>query len=111
MPRFTYTVLSSAVPGREAEFKQWYAGQHLPDLLKMPGVISGKLFELDFQRVYDLDAPRWTLMTIYELECDDPEACIDMLKAASGSAAMPGTDSLSKVGMIQVAGHLIAQAE
>ena len=111
MARFTYTVLSCAVAGREDEFKQWYVNQHLPDLLKMPGVVSGKLFELDFHRVYDLDAPRWTLMTIYELECDDPEVCIDALKAASGSAQMPGTDSLSKQGMIQVAGHLIAQAQ
>ena len=110
MPRFTYTVLSSAVPGREEEFVAWYSGRHMQDVLKIPGVVSGKLFRLDFHRVYDLDAPQWTLMTIYELECDDPEEQIDRIKAASGTPEMPGTDALTKVGMVQVAGHLIAEA-
>jgi hypothetical protein len=109
MARFTYTILSQAVPGREEEFVAWYSEQHLKDVLKMPGVVSGKLFRLDFRRVYNLDTPQWTLMTIYELDCDDPESTIDYIKAMSGSEAMPATDSLTKVGMIQVAGHLIAE--
>ncbi|MGE3693256.1 MAG: hypothetical protein AB7F98_17915 [Novosphingobium sp.] len=110
MPRFTYTVLSHAVPGKEEEFIDWYINRHLVDVLKFPGVVSGKLFRLDFQRVYDLDAPQWTLMTIYELECDEPEPLINRLRDASGSAAMPSTDALTKAGMIQVAGHLIGEA-
>jgi len=109
MPRFTYTILSRAVPGREEEFADWYANRHLADVLKFPGVVSGRLFRLDFHRVYDLDAPQWTLMTIYELECDEPEALINRIRDASGSAEMPATDALTKVGMIQVAGHLIAE--
>lgn len=109
MAQFTYTVLSRAVPGREEEFIKWYTEQHMVDVLKFPGVVSGKLYRLDFQRVYDLDAPQWTLMTIYELEGDDPEAMVNKLRDASGSAAMPSTDTLNKVGMIQAAGHLIAE--
>lgn len=62
-----------------------------------------------FQRVYELDeAPQWTLMTIYELEGDDPEPIIDSIRAASGSGAMPASDALTKAGMIQAAGHQIA---
>ncbi|MDG2003777.1 MAG: hypothetical protein P8J20_10640 [Novosphingobium sp.] len=109
MARFTYTVLSRAVPGQEDEFIQWYTERHMVDVLKMPGVVSGKLFRLDFQRVYDLDAPQWTLMTIYELEGDDVEAIVNQLRDASGSAAMPSTDTLNKEGMVQIAGHLIAE--
>ncbi len=111
MARFTYTVLSRAVPGREEEFIDWYTEQHLVDVLKLPGVVSGKLYRLDFQRVYDLDAPQWTLMTIYELEGDDPEAIINNLRDAAGSAAMPSTETLTKLGMVQAAGHLIASRE
>ena len=111
MTRFTYTVLSQAKPGREEELVEWYGGRHLPDVLKMPGVVGGRLFRLDFQRVYDLDAPQWTLMTIYELEGAHPEPIIDAIKAASGSAAMPMCDALSKVAMVQAAGHLIAAGE
>lgn len=110
MPRFTYTVLSRAHPGRLDEFEEWYCNRHMPDVARFPGVVSARLFKLDFQRVYDLDAPHWDLMTIYELECDDPQATIDMLRDASGSEAMPMTDTLTKVGMIQAAGHLIASS-
>jgi monoterpene epsilon-lactone hydrolase len=109
MARFQYTILSSATPGREEDFIAWYRGRHLADVCRMPGVIGGKLFQMDFQRVYDLDAaPQWTLMTIYELEGDDPEPIIAAIRAASGSAQMPATDALTKVGMVQAAGHLIA---
>ncbi len=110
MARFTYTILNTALPGREDEFIAWYTSRHLHDVLKIPGVISGKLFKLDFHRVYDLDAPQWTVMTIYELDADEPGPLIDRIKAASGTAAMPATDSYTKAGMIQVAGHLIAEA-
>lgn len=111
MARFHYAVLSKAVPGREEEFVRWYQEQHMPDVVKMPGVVGGKVIRLDFQRTYDLDAPDYTLLTVYELEGDEPGPIIEMLKAASGSDAMPMTDSLTKVGMIQVAGHLIASLD
>lgn len=111
MARFHYAVLSQAVSGREEEFIRWYRDQHLPDVVKMPGVVSGKLIELDFQRVYDLDAPQYTLLTLYELEGDDPETVIDSIKAASGSDGMPMSSSLTKAGMIQAAGRLIASSQ
>ena len=111
MARFTYSILSRAVPGREEEFKAWYRDRHINDVLAMPGVVRGQLIELGFQRVYDLDAPQYTLLTIYELEGDDPEPIINALRDASGSANMPATDTLSKAGMIQVAGRVIASGE
>ena len=109
MARFQYTILSRSQAGQEEEYIRWYTEQHLPDVTRMPGVVSAKLFRMDFQRVYDLDAPQWTLMTLYELEGEDPATMIDALRDASGSAAMPATDTLNKSGMIQAAGHLIAQ--
>jgi len=108
MARFHYTILSRAVPGREEEFIAWYRDQHITDVCRMPGVVGGQLFQLDFQRVYDLDAPQWTLMTIYDLEGEYPEPIIDNIRAASGSAIMPATETLNKAGMIQAAGHRIA---
>jgi hypothetical protein len=111
VPRFNYTVLSRSQPGQEEEFVRWYTEQHLPDIRRMPGVVNAKLFRMDFQRVYDIDAPQWTLMTLYELEGDDPEQIINALRDASGRPEMPGTDTLDKSGMIQAAGHLIAQID
>lgn len=112
MPRFTYSVLSRAVAGREEEFVAWYRDRHFPDVLRMPGVVAGKLVRLDFQRIYELDgAPQWTLLTLYELEGDDPESVIDSIKAASGSDAMPMSDALTKAGMVQAAGQVIAASD
>ena len=108
MARFKYIVLSRAHPGREEEFAEWYASQHLGDVARMPGVVGAQLVRLDFQRVYEIDAPQWTLLTQYELEGDNPEAIIDSIKAASGTEAMPMSDALTKAGMIQAAGHVIA---
>jgi len=111
MARFTYISLVKAAEGREAEMIAWYRSRHLIDVVNMPGVVSGKLFELDFHRVYDLpDAPKWTTMVVYELEGDDPEPIVNRLRDASGSAAMPSCDAVTKFGMVQVAGHLIAEA-
>ena len=109
MARFKYVVLSRSQPGREEEFVAWYAGQHLGDVARIPGVVSVQLVQLDFQRVYDLNAPQWTLLTMYELEGDQPETIIDSIKAVSGTDAMPMSDALTKAGMIQAAGHVIAE--
>jgi epsilon-lactone hydrolase len=109
MARFKYIVLSRAQPDREEEFVTWYRDQHLGDVARMPGVVSVELVRLDFQRVYDLDAPQWTLLTQYVLEGDNPETIIDSIRAASGSDAMPMSDALTKAGMVQAAGHVIAE--
>ena len=112
MSKFTYVVLSRAVSGREEEFIAWYRDQHLQDVLRMPGVVAGKLIRLDFQRTYEIDnPPTWTLMTLYELEGLDPESIIDSIKAASGSDSMPMSDALSKAGMLQAAGQVIATGD
>ena len=34
------------VAGREDEFNRWYDGQHLPDMLAVPGFVSGQRFAL-----------------------------------------------------------------
>ena len=108
MARYHYVILSRAQAGQEAAYRRWYAEQHLPDVARQPGVVSAKLFAPVVQTVYDLDAPAWTLMTLYELECDDPAATTAAIKALAGTAAMPMTDALDKSGMVQVIGEQIA---
>ena len=108
MARYHYVILSRSKPGREDEYRRWYAEHHLHDVARQPGVISARLFAPDVQRVYDLDAPAYVLMTIYELETDDPEALLAKIRGMSGSDAMPATDAIDKSGMVQIVGHQIA---
>lgn len=104
MARYKYVILARGHAGRDDEFGRWYDAQHLGDVLRLPGVIGGARYPLAFQKVYDLDAPRYTSMTIYDIETDDPQGFIEAIAALSGSEAMPATDALDKSGMIQVVG-------
>ena len=108
MARFQYVILSRSKPGHEEEYVRWYAEQHLADVCRIEGVISGALPRLALQKVYDLNAPQWTLMTIYELEADNPQTVIDAILATAGSDVMPLTDALDRSGMVQAVGRQIA---
>lgn len=108
MARYHYMILSRARPGQVDEYRRWYAEQHLSDVARQPGVVSARLFVPDVQKTYDLDAPDWELMTLYELETDDPSGAMEAIRALAGSAGMPMTDTLDKSGMVQVIAHQIA---
>ena len=107
MARFQYMILNRAKPGQAEEFKRWYRDQHLADVRRVEGVVDAKLFDITFQKDYDLDLPGYDVMTVYELECEDPVAKMEEIKAMSGSEAMPGTDTIEKSGMVQAIGHLM----
>lgn len=106
--RFQYVILSRSKPGREDEYEAWYRTIHLPDVCRVEGVLSAKLLRVDLQKAYDVDVPQWTLMTIYELEGDAPQAIIDAIVARAGTEAMPLSDALTRSGMIQAVGHIIS---
>lgn len=111
MGRYRYMILNSAKPGQEEEFKRWYRDQHLADVRRHEGVMSAELFEVVLKKTYDLEIPDYSLMTIYELETDDPAAKIAEIKAMSGSEAMPETSAIEKSGMIQAVGALIRRID
>jgi hypothetical protein len=110
MARYTYIALVQAAPGRDEEFHHWYDMQHLPDVLRMPGVVSGRRVKVEWIKANDFDAPGWQSLAIYELDCEDPHATIAAIKAASGTEAMPSSDTMTKVGMLQLFGETISPA-
>lgn len=57
--------LTNAVPGREAEFNEWYDQRHLRDVLALDGFVAAQRFELA-----DVDPPQeaaFRYMAIYEV--------------------------------------------
>ena len=106
MARFQYVILSRGVEGRDAEYKRWYDEQHLADVKRIPGVIDGRRMDIELQLVYDLDAPQWTSMTVYEIEATDPQAFLSQVRALAGTVAMPMTDALDKSGMVQAVARI-----
>ena len=105
LQRYTYIALVQATPGREDEFHAWYDAKHLPDVVRMPGVVSGRRVAIEWIKANDFDAPQWRSLAIYELECEDPHATVAAIKAASGGAEMPISGSMTKDGMLQLFGR------
>jgi hypothetical protein len=108
LSKHKYVILSRSHPGREDEYERWYGDQHLADVCRCEGVVHGELYRLELQKTYELDAPQWSHMTIYDLECEDPQSILGAIVAVSGTGAMPLSGALTKAGMVQAVGHLVA---
>jgi len=46
MAKHVWLVFTNATPGDDSEFNRWYDEIHIPDLLKVPGVISARRAEI-----------------------------------------------------------------
>lgn len=87
-------VFTNPLDGREDEYNAWYDDRHLPDVLRLPGVISARRFRLgDIQRA---PGPHpWQYMAIYEVAGDRVAEMIEALGKAAGTAAMPMNPALA----------------
>ncbi len=91
MGKYRLIVFSEPVPGREAQFNDWYTNQHLSDVVAVPGFVSGQRFKLvqlgagEFKHRY---------LAIYEIEADDYAAALQQMQSRAGTPAMVVTDAL-----------------
>ncbi|MAX74863.1 MAG: hypothetical protein CMH66_14595 [Nioella sp.] len=99
--RYNLIALTNPVPGREADFEQWYDKVHLADVLKLPGVTGAQRFRLSAQQYREGPHP-WQSMAVYEIETDDMSKTFNALKAASGTEAMPLSDALQDARMVWI---------
>jgi hypothetical protein len=73
--KYLHVVFTNPTEGSEDEFNEWYSTVHLPEVLEMPGFVSGQRFKLlDPEH---LDGPRY--LAVYEIESDDIDATIQMI--------------------------------
>lgn len=106
MARYEYVILGRGKDGRDQEFRDWYDAEHLADVAKVEGIISARRLDIGFQKVYDIEVPQYTSLTIYEIETDDPAAMVAKIAAMAGTDAMPMSDAIEKSGMLQVVARL-----
>ncbi|UOM36565.1 VOC family protein [Acuticoccus sp. I52.16.1] len=94
MPKYSLVVLTNAVAGREEEFNEWYSGQHLADVVALPGVVSAQRFHLaPLQRAATPSPYRY--LAIYEVETDDLAATVAALRERAGTDLMPLSDAMA----------------
>lgn len=100
MARFKMLVLSNPRDGRDDEFNEWYDNVHLPDVLRVPGVIGAERFRMR-------TGGRWQYLAIYELDCDDCAAVEAELKKRAGTADMVMSDAFDMSSFFMGSAELI----
>jgi hypothetical protein len=91
--RHVMCVMTSPAPGKEQEFTRWYDEQHVPDVMRVPGVVSGQRFRLSAVQQKARPFPQ-TYFAFYELDTDDLAAFNAELLGRVGTSDMPMTDAL-----------------
>ncbi|WP_028721412.1 DUF4286 family protein [Patulibacter americanus] len=86
MTRYIHTVRTRALPGRDAEFHEWYVTVHIPAVLAVDGFASADLY-----RPVGEGAPE-EYLCVYGIETDDLPATQAVLRAAS--AGMVVSDAM-----------------
>lgn len=93
MRSYKFVVMTNAVDGQDEEFNRWYSETHLPDLLKIPGVVAAQRFQLS--QVQRSNAPMpYRYMAIYDIVTDDLKAVADEIGRRSGTEAMILSDAM-----------------
>lgn len=86
MPVAQILVYSSPVAGREEEYHRWYDAVHLPDVLRVPGVVAA-------QR-YATDGGEFSHVAIYELDTTDQAGFMAAMMARIGTPEMELSDAV-----------------
>ncbi len=71
-------------PERAADFQAWYAETHIPDVLRVDGFVSGRLFTSA--------AEGGPFVAVYEVERDDLAGAVGALGEAFASGEMEMSD-------------------
>lgn len=106
MARYTWVVLTNAEAGREEEFERWYNEVHVPDLLRIPGVVGvtrGRLAGTQTSpgpkgvAVVGTEQAglKYSYLATYTIETDDLPSVLQMVADRAGTDEMSMSDALS----------------
>ena len=94
MEKHVFVVLTNAVEGEDDAFNEWYSGVHLADVLKVPGIVAAQRFKLsDVQR--DKPPLPYRYLALYEIETDDLNRTLAVLRERAGTSAMVISDAVA----------------
>ena len=85
MPKCKLIALTTPLPGKEAEFHDWYQNTHLPELVSFPGMEGAQRYEL-VAKLMGSDTNPW--LAIYDIDIDDPMAFLGAMGQAAGEGKL-----------------------
>ncbi|ALJ16399.1 DUF4286 family protein [Sphingopyxis macrogoltabida] len=86
-------VLSNPVEGKEDEFNKWYDQQHVPDIMRVPGVVGAQRFRGGAGTKSGVGSFRY--LAIFDIESPEPGLVVDEIMRRSGTDEMPRSDAIS----------------
>ena len=105
MAHYIWMVLTNATPGTDEAFNRWYQEEHIPDLLRVPGILSAQRFKVTPRQMVNVNgalamvdtttenAPH-RYMAIYNIETDDIERVLVDILSRAGTPDMILSDTL-----------------
>jgi hypothetical protein len=105
MTKYLWAVLTNAEDGADAGFNRWYDDVHLPDLLRVPGIVAAQRYKLADVQTKRVDgrtvvvaaqdaALQHQYLAVYEIETDDLSAVLQAVSDRAGTPQMRMTDTL-----------------
>jgi hypothetical protein len=86
--------LLNAKAGRDEEFNEWYAEQHIPDVLRIPGFVNAQRYCLSTGQLPGMTPP-WKYMVIYEISGESPAEALQELGRRIAGSGMVISDALA----------------
>ena len=104
---YSWVILTNCREGRNSEFEEWYDTIHIPDLLRIPGIVSGtrcKATQVQaimtdegaFALTHDLDHA-FQYLSIYKLDTEEPQAVLQEVMRRAFTPEMQITEDLCGV--------------
>jgi len=94
MPRHIFISFTNANDGKDIEYNSWYRDQHLPEVLSIPGFISGQRYRLSDCQFAGMVSP-WKYMAIYQIEGESPAAALAELSRRISGGTITISDALA----------------
>jgi hypothetical protein len=92
MPKGKMLVYTDSIsPERDAEFNAWYDSVHVPDVLKIDGIIGCTRFKVADSPAADTPGK---YLAIYDVDADDFNDILDALVTAFTDGSLPTNDCL-----------------
>ena len=94
MAKVKLVALTTPLPGKEAEFHDWYQNTHLKEVISVPGFQGAQRFQL-VAKLLGADTNQY--LAIYDGETDDPGALLGAMGefAQSGKMTPPTTQDMA----------------
>ena len=78
MAKYIMFVMTNCEPGKDEEFNEWYDKIHLPDVLKVPGVVAAQRYKLTDEQRRET-RPDFGYLAAYEVESNNLPATFKVM--------------------------------